>query len=286
MSPVKSGSLASISARGRPPVALRDRLPLGVVGVGLGAEADREAVLLAALDREGDGLGRLAEGDRKDAGRERIERAGMSRLRRLVEALHARNGLRRGHPRGLVEDEPAIDRKSFAPRHRRLAGSRLVVEVAGDLGPRQQLIDAGCRLERGVHLEPELRHELHVDALGQDPAQEALVLLEMIDRFFGLAAAERHHIGRGELEVGRHAHFGHGERVPVQHLVHDLAAGEDLGERMPDHLSHLQLTLRGRLARGFPAFVVMAHSAVVASQRHSRESGTYPSCDEATNLVV
>src|SRR5262245_41561304 len=96
-------------AAGRPPSALRNRLPLGVVGVGLGAEADREPVLLAVLDREGDGLGRLAECDRKDAGCERIERAGMSRLRRLIEALHARNGLRRGHARRLVEDEPAID---------------------------------------------------------------------------------------------------------------------------------------------------------------------------------
>jgi hypothetical protein len=28
---------------------------------------------------------------------------------------------------------------------------------------------------------------------------------------------------------------------------------------MPDHLSDLQLTLRGRLAQGFPAFVAMAH---------------------------
>src|SRR5262245_55993363 len=59
---------------GRPPIALRNRLPLGVVGVGLGAEADREPVLLAALDREVDGLGRLAECGRKDGGWEGIER--------------------------------------------------------------------------------------------------------------------------------------------------------------------------------------------------------------------
>ena len=90
-------------------IASRDHLSIGVVGVGLGPEADREPVLLAAFDREGDGLGRLAECDRKHAGRERIERAGMPRLRRLIEALHARNGLRRGHPLGFVEDEPAVD---------------------------------------------------------------------------------------------------------------------------------------------------------------------------------
>ena len=112
---MKSGSSASISAPDGLR-SLRDHLPSASSVSVRPAEADREPVLLAALDREGDGLGRLAEGDRQHAGRERIERAGMSRLRRLVEALHPRNGLRRGHPRGLVEDEPAMDRKPLRRR--------------------------------------------------------------------------------------------------------------------------------------------------------------------------
>ena len=60
-------------------------------------------------------------------------------------------------------------------------------------------------------------------------------------------AAEREHIDRRELQVRRHAHLGHGERIPAQHVIDDLAAGENLGERMPDQLAHFQLALGGPL---------------------------------------
>ena len=55
-------------------------VPSRVVGVGARAEAHGEAVFLAAVHREGHGLGRLAEGDRQHAGGERIERAGVAGL--------------------------------------------------------------------------------------------------------------------------------------------------------------------------------------------------------------
>ena len=45
-----------------------------------------------------------------------------------------------------------------------------------------ELVDPGGGFERSIDLESELGHELHADALGQQPAQIALVLLQMRDR--------------------------------------------------------------------------------------------------------
>ena len=65
------------------PAERGDDRALGVVGVGLGAEADGEAVGLLPVDGERHRLGRLAERDRQDAGRQGIERAGVAGLLRL-----------------------------------------------------------------------------------------------------------------------------------------------------------------------------------------------------------
>src|SRR2546429_4326508 len=64
--------------RRRPELAGLDHAPLGVVGIPLLAPGNREAIALAAVHHEGDGLGGFAERDRQTAGGERIERAGMS----------------------------------------------------------------------------------------------------------------------------------------------------------------------------------------------------------------
>ena len=98
-------------------------------------------------------------------------------------------------------------------------------------------------------LEPELRHEFQADPLRDLAAQEALVLFEMLDHVARLAAAKRHHVDGRELEVGRHAHLRHGERMALDHLVHHLAARKDLGKRMADQFAHLQLALAWRTVR-------------------------------------
>src|SRR4029077_2892588 len=106
----------------RPQFARRHDRAFRVVGVGGGAEAHREAVLLVAFHREGHGLGRLAEGYGQHSGGERVERAGMARLLRAVEVPCPGDGLRRGHAFRLVEVEPAVNWETFAPpRHVALA---------------------------------------------------------------------------------------------------------------------------------------------------------------------
>src|SRR5262245_2528158 len=102
----------------RPDLARLNDRALRIVGVGGGAEAHREPVLLVAFHGEGHGLGGFAEGDRQHPGGERVERAGMACLLRAIEAPCPRDGLSRGHAFRLVEDEPAVNGKTFAPpRH-------------------------------------------------------------------------------------------------------------------------------------------------------------------------
>ena len=91
-------------------VAGGDDLALGVVGVGGRAPAHGEAVVLGAVDGVGHGLGRLAQRDRQDAGRQRVERAGVAGLARIEEPAHGADRLRRRHADRLVQHQPAVDR--------------------------------------------------------------------------------------------------------------------------------------------------------------------------------
>src|SRR5262245_1214945 len=119
------------------------------------------------------------------------------------------------------------------------------VEVARDIRPRKKLIDAFRAGKGSVDLESDLGHEFQAQAPGKLAPQEAVVLVETLDCILGAFAAQGQHEDGGELQIRRHAHFWHGERILVEHLVDDLAAGEDLGERVPDGLADFQLALRG-----------------------------------------
>ena len=116
-----------------------DPVPVGARRVGGGdlavaivrgsrlAPAHGEVVALVALHRVLHGLGRLAQGDRQHPRRHRIQGPGMPDLGRVHEALDPRHHLGRGHPRRLVDVQPAVDRLALAPTsHHRLpsAGCR------------------------------------------------------------------------------------------------------------------------------------------------------------------
>ena len=62
----------------------REHLALGVVGGARLAQAGGEAVVLAPFHDVRDGLGRLAQGQRQHAGRQRVEGAAVADLARLV----------------------------------------------------------------------------------------------------------------------------------------------------------------------------------------------------------
>ena len=99
---------------------------LAIVGVGLGAPGDPEAVDFAARGDELDGLGRFAQGQRQDPGRQRVEGAGMPDLCPGA-APHQRDRPRRGDAIGLVDDQPAV----HPARHPGVSWSRHPAPAAG-----------------------------------------------------------------------------------------------------------------------------------------------------------
>src|SRR5215472_6231930 len=109
----------------------------------------------------------------------------------------------------------------------------------------QQFLDALGLLEPLVEAEADVRREFHVDAMRDLAAQEALVALERVEHRLLVAAAERHHVDGGELEVRRHANLGHGDDMALDDRIMHLAARKNVGDRVADHLAGAQ----GALAR-------------------------------------
>lgn len=92
-----------------PDVRAAGDLALAVEAVGRDPPVDGEAIDLLRLHHEGDGLGRLAEGDGQDAGGQRVEGAGVPRLLGVEQAADFRDRLGRTHAERLVETDPAVD---------------------------------------------------------------------------------------------------------------------------------------------------------------------------------
>src|ERR1019366_5295741 len=100
---------------GGPDIAGSGDPALGIVGIAFLAPAYRKAITLAAVHHERNRLGGLAHGDRKPAGGERIERAGVAGAPGLEQPLHDRDRMGRGHADRLVEHDPAMDVALVAP---------------------------------------------------------------------------------------------------------------------------------------------------------------------------
>jgi hypothetical protein len=75
-------------------------------------------------------------------------------------------------------------------------------------------------------------------------AQEFLVALERGHHLADVAAAKRHDVDGGKLQVGAHAHFRHRDQVPFQDGIVHAALGENVGDRMAHELADAQLPLR------------------------------------------
>ena len=221
-----------------------DDLALGIVGVGLDAPGHREHVGLAPVHDERHGLGRLAERDRQDARGERVERAGMAGLLGEERALHHRDRMRRRHADALVEHDPADARRASSGAARRCAGGRraacsrsfIAHSLVGLVGSRA----CGCRgatfsvrrsaSMRAASSKVSSRRKRRSGAnfrltrWATSCAEHLAVAVERLHHRALVLAAERHHVGGGELEVGRHAHLRDGDHMLGQHVVLDVAA--------------------------------------------------------------
>ena len=82
--------------------------PLGIVGVGRDAQADVGKVLLVVADEELREAGGLADEQDEEAGRERIERAGVADARRHQRAARTRHDIVGRRARRFVDEERAV----------------------------------------------------------------------------------------------------------------------------------------------------------------------------------
>src|ERR1700751_3784379 len=104
----------------RPRRGFAGDLALAVVGCTGDTPADAKTVALAAGHRISGSFGRLAEGDRQYARRERVEWARLPSLSPGSAANHLAAPFR-GEPERLVDEEPAVD--AATTRHRPLYSS-------------------------------------------------------------------------------------------------------------------------------------------------------------------
>src|SRR3546814_6555375 len=107
-------------SQGGADVRCRDYASLGVQRIRRRSESYGEIIGFVAVEQPPRQLRRLAQGNRQNAGRERIERPAMPQLQTAIvvlaqDALYRAHRLRRADPDGLVEDDPSVharDRKS------------------------------------------------------------------------------------------------------------------------------------------------------------------------------
>ena len=155
----KSGEDRLDRLAARPRRALAGDLALAVVGCAGDTPADAKAVALAAGHCISGSFGRLAEGDRQYARRERVESARVSDLSSGSAANHLDDPVR-GETERLVDNEPAVE--TAVTRHRPHYSSSSVLgglrpEVTRHLGPRQQGGDPVGPIKRIVEREDEVR---------------------------------------------------------------------------------------------------------------------------------
>ena len=141
-------------------------------------------------------------------------------------------------------------------RERRVHGryssrSRASSSVSGPCGVARHLLgaqerrDASGLVEGLVAEEAQVGREFQVHAPRHLLAQRLPVAIERRDHRRLVPAAERHHVGGGELQVRRHAHLGDGDDVRAEHRVLEVAAREHLGERVTNEFGDALLALRG-----------------------------------------
>ena len=91
-----------------------NHLPFPIIGAGLLAPFNGEAVTLGGIHHIGHCLGGLAKGQRQYASGERIECAAMPGFGRTQNAPRRAERLRAGHARWFIERQPAVEGDAFA----------------------------------------------------------------------------------------------------------------------------------------------------------------------------
>ncbi len=94
-------------------IGFGDGPAFSIVTVRRFTEGNREAVNLVGFHQIGNGFGRFTERNRQDAGGQWIKRAGMTGLLCLEQPADFPDRRGRGHFKGFVETDPAVDSFAF-----------------------------------------------------------------------------------------------------------------------------------------------------------------------------
>lgn len=96
-----------------------------------------------------------------------------------------------------------------------------------------------------VDLEPQIGSELERDAFRDKVPDLGLVAAKCGEHLILALPAKRQDIGCRLFEIGRAAHFAHGDRHPRQIGIVDIPARQDIGKRTTKHFADAKLPLRG-----------------------------------------
>ena len=219
-----------------------------------------EAIGLHPVHDIGDGLGRLAERDGQQAGRQRVERPAMAGLGGLEHPAHRADRLRSRSCRGLVEDDPAIDLLAAPLTRPSVLPSRVVVPFGSPTCPCPSRSRATAGLRSSSSIRSAWSKErsgskrivgatLQLDGIGQRLAEIAGGTVEGPGQGRGIAARRRAATKAvRRAQVGADAHLGHRHLDAGQRRIAQLAPRQDLDQRMAQRFADPELALARALA--------------------------------------
>ena len=125
----------------------------------------------------------------------------------------------------------------------------LRIEIALDLGRRQQASNPVGLIERDVERKGQVRHPAQIDPAGDQPPQKTGAALERGHGLGRLGAAERHHENTRIAQIGAHPHFGDGDVGLAQQRIAAFAVAQDFRQRVAQLFSHSTLALASAAVR-------------------------------------
>ncbi len=159
-------------------------------------------------------------------------------------------------------------------KRRRQTWWRLVgTQITLDLGGTEQIVDLPVIVEARIVAETDFGHVFHLAQLAAETAaDEFRVTVERHDDGIVVGHAKWRHIGGGDLQVGRHAHFRYGDHGLFDQVVAHFAALEDLSNGGANLFANAKHALGGRRRSSLGHFLVLFVERRRGSSRYRRLS--------------
>jgi len=117
------------------------------------------------------------------------------------------------------------------------------LEVAGYIGPPEQLVDPLRLIERGVQRKGEVWRVAQRNFTGQQPLQEPAAAFERRKDFSHIRAGERHYERRRAAQIRAHSDFGDRYARILKDRVAAFTCPKDFRQAMAQLLADAKVTL-------------------------------------------